>query len=189
MILSDKDITKAMKDGRLAFSPKIDKEQIGPASIDLKLSNSFKIFNTKKISLLDVKKPVPAEFSEEISVKAKEHFILHPNDFVIASTKEHITVGDDLVVRVEGKSSLARMGILVHTAGFIDPGFEGMITLEISNQSNVAVALYADMFICQVAMHQMTSSAQTPYNKRKKSLYMNQKGPVSASTKNLFHKK
>lgn len=189
MILSDKDIKQAIKEKRLLFSPRLDSRQIGPASVDLKLLNSFKVFNTKKISLIDVKQPLPAEFLEEVIVRKNEPFILHPNDFVLASTKERITVGDDLVVRVEGKSSLARMGILVHTAGFIDPGFEGMITLEISNQSNVAVALYANMFICQVAVHQMTSAAQEPYNKRKKSLYMDQKGPVSASTKNLFYRK
>ena len=186
MILSDTDLKQAIQDGRLGFTPKLEKKQIGAASIDLKLLNVFKIFKTKKISLIDIKKPFPNEFLEQVSIKRNEPFILHPNDFVLASTKESIKVGDDLVVRVEGKSSLARMGILVHTAGFIDPGFEGMITLEISNQSNVAVALYADMFICQIATHQMTSSAHEPYNKRKSSQYMKQKGPVQASTKNLL---
>lgn len=189
MILSDGDIRRAVREGRLGFSPVLSADQIGPASCDLKLDGTFKIFNTARLSLIDVKKPLPVEFLEETTRKPSEQFILHPNDFVLASTKEKIAVGDDLVVRVEGKSSLARIGILVHTAGFIDPGFEGQITLEISNQSNVAVALYPNMYICQVAIHQMTSPAEMPYNKRKKSLYMNQKGPVSASTKNLFGKK
>ena len=186
MILSDRDIQQAIKDGRLGFTPKLEKKQIGAASIDLKLLNIFKVFKTRKISLVDIKQPFPKELLDEVRIKHNEPFILHPNDFVLASTKESIKVGDDLVVRVEGKSSLARMGILVHTAGFIDPGFEGMITLEISNQSNVAVALYAGMFICQVATHQMTSSAHEPYNKRKDSQYMKQKGPIEASTKNLL---
>ena len=189
MILSDKDINSAIKKGRLFFSPKLDEEQIGPASIDLKLDGTFKVFNTSSLSLIDVKQSIPQEYLDEAVRSTDEPFIIHPNDFVLASTKEKIRVGDDLVVRVEGKSSLARIGILVHTAGFIDPGFEGMITLEISNQSNIAVALYPGMYICQVAIHQMTSKAKEPYNKRKKSLYMNQKGPVSASTKNLFNKK
>lgn len=189
MILSDGDIRKAIKDGRLGFSPALSADQIGPASCDLRLDNTFKLFNTARMSLVDVKKPLPIEFLEETKRRPNEQFILHPTDFVLASTKEKITVGDDFVVRVEGKSSLARIGILVHTAGFIDPGFEGQVTLEISNQSNVAVALYPDMYICQVAIHQMTNPAEIPYNKRKKSLYMNQKGPVSASTKNLFNKK
>ena len=188
MILSDKDIRKAIKDGRVSFSPELDEDQIGPASIDLKLDGSFKVFNTARLSLIDVRKKLPDEFLEDVHRDANDPFIIHPNDFVLASTKEKISVGDNLVVRVEGKSSLARIGILVHTAGFIDPGFEGMITLEISNQSKIAVTLYPDMFICQVAIHQMTSKADEPYNKRKKSLYMHQKGPVSASTSNLFKK-
>ena len=112
--------------------------------------------------------------------------MVHPNNFVLASTLESIKVSDDMVVRVEGKSSLARMGILVHTAGFIDPGFEGDITLEISNQSNIAVAIYPGMYICQIACEPLSSRAEVPYNKRKKSLYSNQKGPVEANTSNLF---
>lgn len=186
MILSDRDIRAAIKDRRLAFSPKLDVDQIGPASIDMKLDGTFKVFNTARMSLIDVRQPLPNEFLESVVRKKNEPFILHPGDFVLASTKEYITVGDDLVVRVEGKSSLARIGILVHTAGFIDPGFEGTITLEISNQSNVAVALYPDMYICQFAVHQMSSPAEVPYNKRKKSLYTGQRGVMQASTKNLF---
>lgn len=189
MILSDRDIRQAIKDKRLTFSPKLDPDQIGPASIDMKLDGTFKVFNTARMSLIDVRQPLPQEFLEAVTRKKDEPFILHPGDFVLASTKEYIKVGDDLVVRVEGKSSLARIGILVHTAGFIDPGFEGTITLEISNQSNIAVALYPDMYICQFAIHQMSSPAEVPYNKRKKSLYVGQRGVMQASTSNLFGKK
>lgn len=188
MILSDRDIRQAIKDKRLVFSPKLDEDQIGPASIDMKLDRTFKLFNTARMSLVDVKQPLPNEFLQEVRRTPSEAFILHPGDFVLASTKEYIKVGDDLVVRVEGKSSLARIGILVHTAGFVDPGFEGSITLEISNQSNVAVALYPDMYICQFAVHQMSSPAEVPYNKRKKSLYTGQRGVAQASTSNLFSK-
>ncbi len=189
MILSDGDIKKAIKKKRLFFSPSLEEKQIGPASIDLRLDGTFKVFNTSSVSLIDVKKIMSSEYLSEVNRSVDEPFIIHPDDFVLASTKEKIKVSDDLVVRVEGKSSLARIGILVHTAGFIDPGFDGMITLEISNQSNIAVALYPGMFICQIAIHQMTSSALKPYNKRKSSLYMHQKGPVPASTKNLFNNK
>ncbi|OGY58804.1 MAG: dCTP deaminase, partial [Candidatus Colwellbacteria bacterium RIFCSPHIGHO2_12_FULL_43_12] len=119
-------------------------------------------------------------------LKDDEPFIIHPGNFVLASTKEYVKLGDDVAMKVEGKSSLARMGILVHTAGFVDPGFEGTLTLEISNQSNVAVALYPNMYICQVAVYRLSSPAETPYNKRKKSLYLKQKQPTEVRTKNLF---
>jgi len=122
-------------------------------------------------------------------IKSGEAFILHPNNFILASTKEYIKVPDDMVLKVEGKSTLARMGILVHTAGFVDPGFEGTLTLEISNQSNLPVALYPDMHICQIAVEILSSPAEVPYNKRKKSLYSKAKGPIAAKTNNLFDKK
>lgn len=189
MILSDKDIKIALRKKRLVFQPKLNGDQIGPASIDLKLSPIFKVFNTEKESLLDIKKGLPKNFTKTYKLKNGERFILHPNSFVLASTSEYIKVPDNMVVRVEGKSSLARMGILVHTAGFIDPGFEGTITLEISNQSNLAVAIYPGMYICQIAMHLMSTPAEVPYNLRKKSLYLKQKEPTEADVKNLFQKK
>lgn len=186
MILSDRDIKKAIKKGRLAFEPKLKPDQIGPASIDLKLSPIFKVFNTEKESLLDIKKGLPKNFTKTYKLKKGERFILHPNSFILASTLEYMKIPDDLVIRLEGKSSLARMGIMVHTAGFFDPGFEGTATLEISNQSNLAVALYPNMYICQIAVHQMSSPADVPYDKRRKSLYSKQKEPTEADTKNLF---
>ncbi|MCK6462391.1 MAG: dCTP deaminase [Candidatus Pacebacteria bacterium] len=186
MILSDRDIKKAIKEKGLQFTPKLKPNQIGPASIDLKLSNIFKVFNVEKQSLLDIKKGLPKNFTKHYKLKDGEPFVLHPHNFILASTKEFVKVPDNLVLRVEGKSSLARMGILVHTAGFIDPGFEGTITLEISNQSNLAVAIYPNMNICQIAVHSMTSPSEVPYNKRKSSLYMNQSDPTEASTKNLL---
>lgn len=186
MILSDKDIKKIIKEGKLSFNPELKPDQIGPASVDLKLSPIFKTFNIKKQSLLDIKKGLPPDFTETHILNDGECFILHPNNFILASTVEYIKVPDNIVVRVEGKSSLARMGILVHTAGFIDPGFEGTITLEISNQSNLAIAIYPGMYICQVAIEYLSSPAEVPYNKRKKSLYLKQKEPTEADTKNLF---
>lgn len=189
MILSDKDIKKVIKEGRLAFTPELQPDQIGPSSIDLKLSNVFKLFDLANNSLLDVRKGIPNNFLITHTIEKDAPFILHPNNFILASTVEYIKIPDNMAVRVEGKSSLARMGILVHTAGFCDPGFEGTITLEISNQSNLAVAIYPGMYICQVAIEELSSPAEVPYNKRKKSLYLKQKGPTGADIKNLFESK
>lgn len=190
MILSDRDIKKIIKNKKLVFKPSLNKSQIGPASIDLKLGPIFKKFNISKQCLLDTKKELPdKDFIITKKIKSNEPFILHPNDFVLASTKEYIKVPNNLVLKVEGKSTLARMGILVHTAGFVDPGFEGTLTLEISNQSNLPVALYTEMHICQVAVQYLSSPAETPYNKRKKSLYSKSQGPKIAKTNNLFDHK
>lgn len=189
MILSDRDLKKAIRSGHLKFRPKLNERQIGPSSIDLKLGHDFKLFRVTKLSLLDPKQGLPKDFMDDHLIKDTEPFVLHPSNFVLASTQEYIKVPDNLMVKVEGKSTLARMGILVHTAGFVDPGFEGSITLEISNQSNVAVALYPGMYICQIAVHQLTSPAETPYNIRKKSLYHRQRTTAVANPKNLFDKK
>jgi len=189
MILSDRDIKKVIKEKRLIFKPALSKDQIGPASIDLKLGPIFKSFNISKQSMIDTKKGLPDKsFINTRKLKDNESFILHPTDFVLASTKEYVKVSDDLVLKVEGKSTLARMGILVHTAGFVDPGFEGTLTLEISNQSNLPVALYPEMYICQIAVELLSSPAEIPYNKRKKSLYSKAKGPIESKTQNLFEK-
>ncbi|MDD5760812.1 MAG: dCTP deaminase [Candidatus Pacebacteria bacterium] len=189
MILSDRDIKKIIKNKHLIFKPSLSKNQIGPASIDLKLGPIFKKFNISKQCLLDTKKELPdKDFIITKRVKPNEPFILHPNDFVLASTKEYIKVPNNVILKVEGKSTLARMGILVHTAGFVDPGFEGALTLEISNQSDLPVALYRDMYICQVAVEYLSSPAEVPYNKREKSLYSKSQGPKIAKTNNLFDK-
>jgi len=189
MILSDRDLKKVIKAKKLIFRPALSPDQIGPASIDLKLGPVFKVFNIAKQHLIDVKAGLPDKnFIITYKIKKGERFILHPNQFALASTKEYIKVPSDIVLRVEGKSTLARMGILVHTAGFVDPGYEGTLTLEISNQSNLPVALYPDMYICQIAVEYLSSPAQVPYNLRKKSLYSKSKVPVVAKTNNLFDK-
>ncbi|MCD6283681.1 dCTP deaminase [bacterium] len=187
MILSDKDIKKIIEENKLIFKPKISSDQISPASIDLKLGNIFKVFDITKQHLLDTKKGIPdKDFIITYKIKDGNSFIIHPNNFVLAHTKEYIEVPDDLVLRVEGKSTLARMGILVHTAGYVDPGYEGTLTLEISNQSNLPVALYPGMYICQIAVEYLSSPAEISYKKRKKSLYSDSKEPLPARTKNLF---
>ncbi len=189
MILSDRDMKRYIKEGKLKFEPVLNDDQIGPASIDLKLSNVFKIFKTERYLNLDVKKGIPDDYMEKITVNDHEPFILHPHMFALAATKERITVPRDLSVKVEGKSTLARMGLLVHTAGFVDPGFEGVITLELSNQANLPIAIYPGMYICQINCQVLSSPAERPYNLRKKSLYSNKVSePGTANTANLFEK-
>ena len=188
MILSDRDIRKAIREGRLVFQPRLKPVQIGPASIDLRLGPIFKTFHVTKLSLVDPKQGLPEDYMDTYRLKPSQPFVLHPNHFILASTLEYLKVANDIAVRAEGKSTLARMGILVHTAGFVDPGFEGVLTLEISNQSNVAVALYPRMYICQIAVEFLSSPAEVPYNKRQRSLYRKQRAPAIANPKNLFER-
>lgn len=191
MILSDRDLKRVIRERRMLFRPNVHSAQIGPASIDLRLAPQFKVFKTTRLSLLDPRAGLPADFMEEHRIMPGEAFILHPSSFVLASTIERITVPNDLMARVEGKSTLARMGILVHTAGFVDPGFSGNLTLEISNQSNIAIALYPGMYICQIAVQALSSPAEVPYHRRKRSAYRNSRarGTVAADPKNLFPKR
>lgn len=186
MILSDQDLKCAIRDGRLRFSPDLLDEQIGPASIDLRLGCEFKVFRPGRYVAMDPKKEIPLDYLELITRGREEPFVLHPNQFVLASTYECVKVADDLSMRVEGKSTLARMGIMVHAAGYVDPGFEGALTLEIANNGPVAVYLHPGMYICQVAVGKLTSPAECPYNQRKRSLYMGDRGPMAPKTNNLF---
>ncbi|OGY59704.1 MAG: dCTP deaminase [Candidatus Colwellbacteria bacterium RIFCSPHIGHO2_12_FULL_44_17] len=186
-MLSDRDIKVVINEGKLVFTPALNSDQIGPASVDLKLDNTFLIFRPERNLELDPRKGLPTDLMDKVTLKEGDPFILHPRSFVLAATKEQMRVPNDLVLRVEGKSTLARMGILVHTAGFVDPGFDGPITLEISNHSGLPVLLYPGMYICQIAIHRLSSPAEVPYNKRKKSLYKGDpKGPTAAKTGNLF---
>jgi len=190
MILSDKDIKKAIKDGDLTFREKLLPEQIEAASIDLKLGPIFKTFQTSKESLLDLKKGI--DFNRLMhtqTLEKGEGFILHPNRFVLVSSKEYMKLSNRIAVRAEGKSSLARMGLLVHTAGFVDPGFEGTLTLEISNQAEIPIMLYPDMYICQIAVEWLSSPCESSYLDRKKSLYQGSVGPRVANSANLFKKR
>ena len=187
MILSDRDLKRAICDGRLRFSPDLLDEQIGPASIDLRLGCEFKIFRPGRYVAIDPKQgTIPLDYLESITRSREEAFVLHPNQFVLASTHESVRLADDLALRVEGKSTLARMGILVHAAGFVDPGYEGTLTLEITNNGPLVVYLWPGMYICQVAAQQLSSSAECPYNRRKHPLYMGDRGPTGPRTNNLF---
>jgi len=188
MILSDRDINKAIEDGRIKVasgSPELFKH-VHASSMDLRLGNTFKLYEHSKFAVLDPKSPESfAANMRTIEVPADEPFIVQPGEFVLGVTQETITLGDDLVARVEGRSSLGRLGIIVHsTAGFVDPGFEGTITLEISNLNRLPVALYPGMRVCQLAFEQMTSPAETPYHKKKFSKYQGQVLPEESRLSN-----
>lgn len=181
MILSDRDIRSALRSGHVQVSsPKrsID-EHIHASSMDLHLGSVFKIYEHSRFAVLDPKKPESFQGNTRtIEVKDGEPFIVQPGEFILGVTEETITVPDDLVVRVEGRSSLGRLGIIVHsTAGFVDPGFSGTITLEISNLNRLPVALYPGMRVCQLAFETMTSPSEQPYHKKPFSKYQGQSLP------------
>lgn len=182
MILSDRDIRAQIKAGRLSVesdNPDV-LDQIHASSMDLRLGRHFKIYRHSKYPVLD---PMKMESFEGVSKLIElppegEAFIVQPGEFVLGVTEETIGLPDDIVARVEGRSSLGRLGIVVHsTAGFVDAGFEGTITLEISNLNRMPVALYPGMRVCQLAFETMTSPAEIPYNLKKCSKYQGQKLP------------
>lgn len=179
MILSDREIFEKVKNGEIIISsPRGDwQEQIHASSMDFRLGNFFKTYESSECELLDPKKMGSLEKSitrlHERDVETP--FIVHPGDFVLGVTLEKIKLPNDIVARVEGRSSLGRLGIVIHsTAGFIDAGFEGTITLEISNLNRIPVALYPGMRVCQLAFELMSSPAIVPYGQKSCSKYQNQ---------------
>jgi dCTP deaminase len=179
VILSDRDLRERLARGDLVVDPLSDPElQIQPASIDLRLDRTFVAFRASRVPCLDPR-DIPADATERIDVADGDSFVLHPGDFVLGSTVERVRIPPDLVARVEGRSSLGRLAIVVHaTAGFIDPGFEGQITLELSNLGRTAVKLYPGMRISQIVLHELKSPAERPYGTARGSKYQGQSGPV-----------
>lgn len=178
MILSDRDIKAAIRSGRVkveSSDPTLF-EHIHASSMDLRLGHVFKVYEHSRYALLDPKNPETfARNMRIIHIPDGEAFIMQPGEFVLGVTQETVTIPDDLVVRVEGRSSLGRLGIIIHsTAGFVDPGFSGTITLEISNLNRLPIALYPGMRVCQIAFETMTSPAETPYDKKPFSKYQHQ---------------
>ena len=177
MILSDKHILEQIDAGKIQINSERNdwREQIHASSMDLRLGKFFKVYNHQEISILDPKKMSGETLTTSYERDKNTPFIVHPGDFVLGVTAEKITLPDDIVARVEGRSSLGRLGIVVHsTAGFVDAGFSGTITLEISNLNTVPVALYPDMRVCQLAFETMTSPADIPYGEKSCSKYQNQ---------------
>src|SRR5438046_5182848 len=162
MILSDADLKKAIASGYIKVTPKPDfSTQLGSCSLDLRLGKSFRVFDHSKYAYIDpFKKNVGEDITKEIIVKKNEPFIIQPGDFVLATTEEYIEVPDDLTGRLEGRSSIGRLGIVIHsTAAHIECGFRGNITLEIANMGKMPVALYPGMRICSVSFEQLTTPA------------------------------
>jgi len=178
MILSDRDIFKKIDAGKISVSSphKNWREQIGASSMDLRLGNFFKLYKHAKFPILDpAKMRDDDDLCDVIEVKNGEKFIVQPGEFVLGVTLEKIGLPDDIVARVEGRSSLGRLGIIIHsTAGFVDAGFVGTITLEITNINRMPVALHPGQRVCQLAFEPMTSAAMTPYSAKKTSKYQNQ---------------
>ncbi|MBI3887828.1 dCTP deaminase [Candidatus Microgenomates bacterium] len=180
MVLSDKSIKELIKSKKLVVTP-FAKSQIQPSSYNLRLANTFRIFKNTKQAFLDTKKPV-VDFMELITVEKDEPIMIHPGEFVLGETREYFEFPNDVVGRLEGKSSLARIGIIIHTtAGFFDPGFKGTATLEITNLANIPIALYPDMLIAQMSFLTMTTPAEFPYgSKELGSKYQKQSGPTAS---------
>ena len=185
-ILSDRDIKKYLDEGKIEIDPLEDEKQIQPSSVDMRLGDEFKVFKVIRKPYIDPKDPEDlASYMESTKVPQGEAFIIHPNEFALATTHEYVKLPDDIVARVEGRSSMGRLGVTMHvTAGFIDPGFEGKITLEISNIGAMPVALYPGQRVCQIVFETMTSASELPYgHPDRNSKYMGQESPESSRIK------
>lgn len=178
MILSDRSIREALASGRVVIDPLQD-GAVQPSSVDLRLDRAFRVFRNHTLGHIDVKRDL-SDLTTLVEVAEDDPFILHPGEFVLGCTLEWVGLPDDLVARLEGKSSLGRLGLLIHsTAGFVDPGFEGQLTLELSNVASLPVTLYAGMRIGQISFQQMTTPADAPYGSGAfGSRYQSQRGPV-----------
>lgn len=187
MLLSDRDIRSEITAGRVAVEP-FEEAMIQPSSVDVRLDKFFRVFENHKYSVIDPSIE-QAELTREVVSEDGEAFILHPGEFVLASTYEIITLPDDIAGRLEGKSSLGRLGLLTHsTAGFIDPGFSGHITLELSNVANLPVKLFPGMKIGQLCLIKLSSPAEHPYGSTKYgSRYQGQRGPTASRSFLNFH--
>ena len=186
-ILSDQDIIKYLDEGKIVIEPLEDPgRQIQPSSVDLRIGNEFKGFRIIRKPCIDpLDKSDLESYMESFHLNEGEAFIIHPGEFALATTYEAVKLPDDLVARVEGRSSMGRLGITMHvTAGYIDPGFQGKITLEISNIGKMPVALYTGQRVCQIVFETMTSPSKRPYgHPDRDSKYMGQDKPVTSKIK------
>jgi dCTP deaminase len=186
MILSDRELRACLERGDIRITPSPDPEtQIQPASIDLRLGYDFQTFNYTRQALIDPFDPESfRELTNLVHLQDGERFLVHPGEFVLGTTLELVEVPDTLVARLDGRSSLGRVGIVIHsTAGYIDPGSKGTITLEISNAGRIAVALYPGMRICQIAFEEISSAVSEAYGAKRMAKYQGQR---SASASRLF---
>ncbi|MFI6899616.1 dCTP deaminase [Nonomuraea sp. NPDC050394] len=188
MLLSDRDIFAEIDSGRLSLEP-FDEDMIQPSSIDVRLDRFFRVFENHKYPHIDPAVEQP-DLTRLVEPDGDEPFILHPGEFVLASTYEVITLPDNLASRLEGKSSLGRLGLLTHsTAGFIDPGFSGHVTLELSNVATLPIKLWPGMKIGQLCVFRLSSPAEHPYGAQKYgSRYQGQRGPTPSRSFKNFHR-
>ncbi|MBA3436031.1 MAG: dCTP deaminase [Chloroflexi bacterium] len=179
-VLSDRDIRAAMQAGRVRVDP-YDPSCLQPSSVDLHLDRDFRVFRNNRYPYIDVRQAQP-DLTEIVSIEDDEPFILHPGEFVLGQTLEWVELPDDLVARLEGKSSLGRLGLLIHsTAGYVDPGWKGNLTLELSNVANLPIALYCGMKIGQISFFKMSSPVERPYgSKELGSKYQGQSQPTAS---------
>jgi dCTP deaminase len=178
VILSDRTIREELKAGRIEIDP-FDESCVQPSSVDLHVDSVFRVFHNARYPFIDVRKPME-DLTERVEVPSGEAFILHPGEFVLGATRERIRLPDDLVARLEGKSSLGRLGLLIHsTAGYVDPGWDGYLTLELSNVANLPITIYPGMKIGQISFFRLTTAADTPYGSSEVgSKYQGQRGPT-----------
>ena len=186
--MSDRDIRAEIEAGRIGLEP-LDMNLLQPSSFDVRLDRFFRLFDNHKYAYID-----PAENQSDLThlgeVKSDEAFILHPGEFVLGSTFEFVTLPDDIAARLEGKSSLGRLGLLTHsTAGFVDPGFKGHVTLELANVSNLPIKLWPGMKVGQLCFFQLSSASENPYGSAKYgSRYQGQRGPTASRSYLNFYR-
>jgi len=180
VILSDRSIREALASGRIEIDP-LDPDAVQPASVDVRLDDGFRVFANHRHPVIDVRQPMP-DLTDLVTATQAEPFVLHPGEFVLASTYERVRLPADLVARIEGKSSLGRLGLLTHaTAGFVDPGWDGWLTLELSNVATLPISLYPGMRIGQLAFFELTTAADQPYGSSGlRSKYQGQRGPTAS---------
>ncbi|HWV75731.1 MAG TPA: dCTP deaminase [Isoptericola sp.] len=188
MLLSDRDIRAELDAGRVVLDP-YDPSMLQPSSIDVRLDRYFRLFDNHKYPFIDPSQEQP-ELTRLVEVAPDEPFVLHPGEFVLGSTFESVTLPDDVAARLEGKSSLGRLGLLTHsTAGFIDPGFSGHVTLELSNVATLPITLWPGMKIGQMCFFRLSSPAEHPYGSDAYgSRYQGQRGPTASRSWQSFHR-
>jgi dCTP deaminase len=189
MLLSDRDITAEIEAGRIQVEP-FDSAMVQPSSVDVVLDCCFLLFDNHRSAVIDPAEPQD-DLTHAVEVSPEEPFVLHPGEFVLGSTHERVSLPDDIAARLEGKSSLGRLGLLTHsTAGFIDPGFEGHITLELSNAATLPIKLWPGMKIGQLCFFRLTSPATRPYGAGATgSRYQGQRGPTASRSHVSFHRR
>lgn len=188
MLLSDRDIRAEIDNQRIVLDP-WDESMVQPSSVDVRLDRLFRLFDNHKYPHIDPAQDQP-DLTRLVEVEGDEPFVLHPGEFVLGATYEVVTLPDDIAARLEGKSSLGRLGLLTHsTAGFIDPGFSGHVTLELSNVATLPITLWPGMKIGQLCFFRLSSPAEHPYgSERYGSRYQGQRGPTASRSAANFHR-